>query len=222
MTKSLIAGFLMVSLGAFAGPALSQQRGLCADDAARLCPGIGIPQQVATCLRSKLAEVSAPCRASLEKPAPAPSEPGACRKAIAQVCGEIPAGEGRLQKCIDEHAKELAPACRTRTPDGAADKADRAAGKPAAACQVDVQKHCTGVAPGEGRIRACLEEHRSTLTPDCLATLPKAPLRAFSAACSEDLAKFCKDVQLGEGRGKRCLEDHVGELSPACRTAVGK
>ncbi len=36
-----------------------------------------------------------------------------------------------------------------------------------AACQSDLQKFCTGVAPGGGRVLACLKQHKEEVTPSC-------------------------------------------------------
>jgi hypothetical protein len=38
------------------------------------------------------------------------------------------------------------------------------AGKP---CASDVNKLCTGIQPGEGRIKACIKSHLTELSPTC-------------------------------------------------------
>lgn len=35
------------------------------------------------------------------------------------------------------------------------------------ACQADFEKYCPGVAPGGGRVVACLSKHLDQLTPQC-------------------------------------------------------
>jgi len=42
------------------------------------------------------------------------------------------------------------------------------------ACQADIQKLCTGVQPGGGRIRACIAQHRDELSPPCREALASA------------------------------------------------
>jgi hypothetical protein len=44
----------------------------------------------------------------------------------------------------------------------------------AAACQDDVKTLCPGVAPGEGRIGACLKEKRKDVSKACKSALAKA------------------------------------------------
>lgn len=43
----------------------------------------------------------------------------------------------------------------------------------AAACKEDVAKLCPGIAPGEGRIAACMKEHKSQLSRACKRALVK-------------------------------------------------
>lgn len=47
-------------------------------------------------------------------------------------------------------------------------------GGPHRVCRADVQKLCSGVKPGEGRIIACLKENSSKLSPACAERLSKA------------------------------------------------
>ena len=43
--------------------------------------------------------------------------------------------------------------------------------KPREACRADVERLCTGVHPGGGRIAKCMREHRSEISPDCRTAL---------------------------------------------------
>jgi flavoprotein len=43
------------------------------------------------------------------------------------------------------------------------------------ACKADVQKFCSGVQPGGGRIIACLNTHRGELLTACQEALPRGP-----------------------------------------------
>jgi len=45
-------------------------------------------------------------------------------------------------------------------------------------CAGDIKSLCAGVAPGEGRIRACIKSHVSDLSAPCQAVLVKAEKRA--------------------------------------------
>jgi hypothetical protein len=41
-------------------------------------------------------------------------------------------------------------------------------------CQQDIETFCKGVEKGEGRIRACLKQHRHELSPNCKAAIKAA------------------------------------------------
>lgn len=42
------------------------------------------------------------------------------------------------------------------------------------ACMPDYKTYCSGIAPGGGRIVACLQQHAQTLSPACLQALQLA------------------------------------------------
>lgn len=63
----------------------------------------------------------------------------------------------------------LAPASHAQTTLG-----DRAAVQAAArVCRADAARLCKGVQPGQGRVLACLREHREDLSEDCRAQINK-------------------------------------------------
>jgi hypothetical protein len=43
-----------------------------------------------------------------------------------------------------------------------------------AACETDIQKLCTGVQPGGGRILACLKQHKDQVSDGCKQAVAKA------------------------------------------------
>jgi hypothetical protein len=43
-----------------------------------------------------------------------------------------------------------------------------------AACETDIQKLCTGVQPGGGRILACLKQHKDQVSDGCKQAVVKA------------------------------------------------
>ncbi|WP_440635550.1 cysteine rich repeat-containing protein [Bradyrhizobium sp. PUT101] len=50
------------------------------------------------------------------------------------------------------------------------------------ACRADYRRLCSDVAPGGGRILACLQSHAGQLTSTCAQTLPRAQAAGDSAA----------------------------------------
>jgi hypothetical protein len=105
--------------------------GPCVDDRKKLCPdatGAG----VLACLRRHETELSAACKANLDRlgakpkePASAPGNegmlgrPGAkgrtkvCAADQKKFCNDVKPGEGRVVQCLLKHEESLSPACRS-------------------------------------------------------------------------------------------------------------
>lgn len=58
-----------------------------------------------------------------------------------------------------------------------------------AACKADVDAHCRGVEPGEGRIRACLRANREKLSQPCRDAIAAA-LEARAARLEQRAARI--------------------------------
>jgi hypothetical protein len=89
-------------------------------------------------------------------------------------------------------------------------------------CQVDIEKYCSGVHRGGGRVAECLRQHQEQLSPECKARGQEVRERIREAheECKEDVSKFCGDVRPGEGHIVACLRRHENGLSAGCRTAL--
>ena len=143
-----------------ASPAVQSAAVPCADDFKRLCHDVA-PQAGARnkCLIEHKSEVSAPCRAFLDRPQP----PGApCRADVERLCKGV-LGPAAVHECLAKHDADLTPACRA------------VVNKPGDPCREDTVRLCKGVIPGEGRVIACLKEHQSDLSPSCARRLVHAP-----------------------------------------------
>jgi hypothetical protein len=81
-------------------------------------------------------------------------------------------------------------------------------------CMDDAKRLCPGVEPGQGRIAACLKEHKDQLSQGCKANI--ARFREGAEACQADVQKLCPDAKAGPDR-RRCMQQHKDEVSPACR-----
>src|SRR5262245_7880262 len=84
-------------------------------------------------------------------------------------------------------------------------------------CQADAATICGDVAPGGGRIAACLYSRLDDLSPRCHRAMRDGiALRS----CAGDYDRYCRDVPLGEGRLPRCLRAFRDEISPRCADAL--
>jgi hypothetical protein len=101
------------------------------------------------------------------------------------------------------------------------------------ACKADIEKFCSEVQQGRGRIVRCLNEHTDELSADCkgfMATRRKAAHEArrqqgrqragLRAACQADIEKFCKQAIGKPDQMAECLRTHQKELSDPCREKV--
>ena len=96
-------------------------------------------------------------------------------------------------------------------------------------CKAELESHCKGVTPGEGRLLACLYAHEDKISPRCDYALYDAAVRLEHAVaalsygateCRGDIEKHCASVQAGEGRIVDCLKKQGDKLSKRCSQAI--
>jgi hypothetical protein len=88
----------------------------------------------------------------------------------------------------------------------------------AKACAADIKAQCAGVQPGEGRIKACINDHFKDLSEPCQAGLTK--VAAIAKVCAADVKQNCADVKPGGGRMVACIKSHMADLSQACKDGL--
>lgn len=95
-------------------------------------------------------------------------------------------------------------------------------------CKPELEKYCSNVTIGHGRVLACLYAYNDKLSGRCEYALHDAavPLqRAVGALsyvaneCSSDLKKHCAGVEAGEGRLLECLQKNDAQVSNRCKQA---
>jgi len=94
---------------------------------------------------------------------------GPCAGDVKKFCGDVKPGRGAIAKCMKAHEAELSPACR-ESAKARAEKAEKRREE----CRADVEKFCKGIAPGGGRIQACLKSREAELQPACAAEFKRA------------------------------------------------
>jgi Golgi apparatus protein 1 len=92
-----------------------------------------------------------------------------CAADIQKFCADVPTGSGRVEECLEKHAKELSPECKTRH-----ENLQKEMGTLAATCREDISQFCSDVVPGSGRIAACLQNRSDDLSPVCKDAFRKA------------------------------------------------
>ncbi len=91
----------------------------CRADLARLCKGVEPGGgRLRACLRAHRTALSPACRAHVESVVRSLRQAGgpdillACKADLEKLCRGVPAGDGRLRRCLGEHVPRLAEPCR--------------------------------------------------------------------------------------------------------------
>jgi Golgi apparatus protein 1 len=142
----------------------------CAQDRARLCPGV-LPGKgrVVGCLQNNRARVREPqCRRQLLRLMGLSvgdwrldyALREACESDVRKQCSHVRPGGGRVHSCLRQHENALAPKCRREVRRvEAAEHADvRLNRELAGACSSAAALFCGSVAPGQANVISCLRE----------------------------------------------------------------
>eukprot|EP00201_Polytomella_parva_P015143 CAMPEP_0175066598 /NCGR_PEP_ID=MMETSP0052_2-20121109/16604_1 /TAXON_ID=51329 ORGANISM="Polytomella parva, Strain SAG 63-3" /NCGR_SAMPLE_ID=MMETSP0052_2 /ASSEMBLY_ACC=CAM_ASM_000194 /LENGTH=941 /DNA_ID=CAMNT_0016333331 /DNA_START=144 /DNA_END=2969 /DNA_ORIENTATION=- len=161
----------------------------------------------------------------------------ACTSELTKFCRDIPHGQARAIRCLQEHQfdRDFGSNCRKEVAsyERRASSDFRLNHRLAAACQNDALNLCAetcDIAGGQlcmGAVLRCLTDRREALTDgtcrkevDYFLKMEVNDYRndvLLAAACRNDVDKFCSKVETGEGRVHECLRKNRSGLSPACR-----
>lgn len=89
-----------------------------------------------------------------------------CAGDVEKFCKDIEKGEGRIVKCLNQHAGELSPSCEAKHQERMTKIKERRE-KKRGDCKGDLEKFCKEITPGGGARIKCLKEHEAELTPAC-------------------------------------------------------
>ena len=90
----------------------------------------------------------------------------------------------------------------------------------AKACATDIKSHCSGVAPGEGRVKTCVAENFDSLSEPCQIAATQAAI--VLDACRADVKANCSEVKPGRHRVEQCMKSHRASISESCRDAISE
>jgi hypothetical protein len=100
-------------------------------------------------------------------PGSAANKGGECNADAETFCKDVQRGEGRVVRCLEEHAQQLSPGCRQEM------TAMQSKMKGfAESCKDDIAAYCKDIKPGEGRIVRCLRDHEQEISSPCKSGLP--------------------------------------------------
>ena len=102
-----------------------------------------------------------------------------CKQEIDTYCKTVTPGEGRILACLYAHSEKLSNRCEYALYDAAAqlERAVAALTYVANECDDDLEKFCSSVTPGEGRLLQCLEKNEKKVSDRCKSALKDVGLK---------------------------------------------
>ena len=102
-----------------------------------------------------------------------------CKAEIEKYCGDVTPGQGRVLACLYAHNDKLSARCEYALYDAAVqlERAVAALGYVANECDEDLDKFCSSVQAGEGRLLECLEKHDKQVSDRCKRSLKDVGLK---------------------------------------------
>lgn len=99
-----------------------------------------------------------------------------CQAELETYCQTVTPGQGRGVACLYAHSDKISPSCLNslQKAEGAFKNAVANVNTMIANCMTDILALCSKVAIGEGRILACLEEHKDAIAPKCQENIKNA------------------------------------------------
>lgn len=96
-----------------------------------------------------------------------------CKTELETYCQTVTPGAGRGLACIYAHNDKLSSKCENALYDSSEEFQNAAKNLSAfvGACQADIEKLCSTVAVGEGRILTCLEKNKKKVSEKCRGAL---------------------------------------------------
>ncbi len=102
-----------------------------------------------------------------------------CDKELNTYCKDVTAGEGRILACLYAFSDKLSGRCEYALYDAAAqlERAINALAYAANECRDDMNKFCSDIKPGGGRVIECMKKNDAKLSARCKQALKDTGLK---------------------------------------------
>ena len=102
-----------------------------------------------------------------------------CKTELGSYCKEVTPGEGRVLACLFAFEDKLSPRCEYALYDASAQLQHAVASLSYGAneCKADLEKHCSKVEAGGGRLVDCLKKNEKDLTARCKTAMKDIGLK---------------------------------------------
>ena len=96
-----------------------------------------------------------------------------CEKELKSFCSQVTPGEGRILACLYAHNDKLSGQCEYALYDAAVqlERFVAALSYVANECDADLDKFCSAVEAGEGRLLKCLDDNSAKISARCTEAL---------------------------------------------------
>ena len=96
-----------------------------------------------------------------------------CEKELKSFCSQVTPGEGRILACLYAHNDKLSGQCEYALYDAAVqlERLVAALSYVANECDADLDKFCSAVEAGEGRLLKCLDDNSAKISARCTEAL---------------------------------------------------
>lgn len=102
-----------------------------------------------------------------------------CETELETYCKNVTPGEGRILACLFAYQDRLSGKCEYALYDASVqlERAVAALGYVVNECADDLDKHCSGVAAGEGRLLDCIEKSEKEVSSRCKDAMKEVGLK---------------------------------------------
>jgi hypothetical protein len=102
-----------------------------------------------------------------------------CKAEMDKYCAMVTPGEGRVLACLFSYQDKLSNKCEYALYDAAAqlERAVAALNYVAVECDNDLDKFCSNVAPGDGRLKECIDKNIANISDRCKSAMKDVGLK---------------------------------------------
>ena len=102
-----------------------------------------------------------------------------CKAEMDKYCAMVTPGEGRVLACLFSYQDKLSNKCEYALYDAAAqlERAVAAMTYVVAECDNDLEKYCSAVHPGDGRLKECIDKNIANVSDRCKSAMKDVGLK---------------------------------------------
>ena len=102
-----------------------------------------------------------------------------CKDELNRYCEDVTPGDGRVLACLYAHSDKLNAKCEYALFDAAIqlERAITAMAYAAYECEDDLEKYCSDVPVGQGRLLDCIDKNKKKVSKRCLDALAETGLK---------------------------------------------